>query len=69
MHILQPKTTILKPDEVKKLLSKYNISVSQLPKTKVEDANTPEGAVPGDVVMIERKEDEKINVYHRVVTL
>jgi len=67
MHILQPKHTKLKPDEVKKLVSKYNISLSQLPKIKSDDAGIPEGCVPGDVLKIERKEGENIRVYYRVV--
>ena len=67
MHILQPKHTRLKPEEVKKLLEKYNISVSQLPVIRLNDPALPEGCVKGDVIKIERKEDEKINIYFRVV--
>jgi len=67
MHILQPKHTKLKPDEVKSLVSKYNISVSQLPKIKSDDLGVPENCVRGDVVKIEREVDEKIRVYYRVV--
>ena len=67
MHILQPKHTKLKPDEVKKLVSKYNISLSQLPKIKFDDPSIPEGSVKGDVLKIERKDEDKINVYYRVV--
>jgi len=67
MHILQPKNTKLKQEEVKKLLEKYNLSLSQLPKIKKEDPGVPEGCVTGDVLKIERKEGDKINLYFRTV--
>ncbi|MAG27561.1 DNA-directed RNA polymerase subunit H [Candidatus Pacearchaeota archaeon] len=67
MHILQPKHTKLKLDEVTKLLEKYNTSLAQLPKIKEGDAGLPEGVVKGDVVKIERKDGDKINMYYRVV--
>ena len=67
MHILQPKHTKLKPEEVKKLVEKYNISISQLPKMKSEDPALGEGYQKGDIVKLERKGDDKINVYYRVV--
>ena len=68
MHILQPKTTRLKPEEVKKIVEKYNISVSQLPKIKKTDPGIPEGVVSGDILKIERvDEDDKVNFYYRVV--
>jgi DNA-directed RNA polymerase subunit H len=67
MHVLQPKHTKLKPDEVKKLLLKYNISLSQLPKIRSDDPAIPEGSSPGDVFKIERKEGDKVRVYFRVV--
>jgi len=67
MHILQPKQIKLKPNEVLQLLEKYNISLSQLPKMKSTDTSLPEGSVSGDVIKIERKDNEKINYYYRVV--
>ncbi len=67
MHVLQPKHTKLKPDEVKKLLEKYNLSISQLPMIKLEDCALPEGFGKGDIIKIERKENDKLNVYFRVV--
>lgn len=67
MHILQPKHIKLKPDEVKKLLDKYNISVGQLPKIKVSDPAVPEGVAKGDVLKMERKEGDKIIEYYRAV--
>ena len=60
MHILQPKHTKLKPDELQILLKKYNISVSQFPKIKAEDPSVPESCAKGDVLKIERKEEDKI---------
>ena len=67
MHALQPKHSKLKPEEVKKLLSEFNISLAQLPKIAAEDPVLPEKCVPGDVIKIERKFDDKISNYYRVV--
>lgn len=67
MHILQPKHLKLKPNEIKELLEKFNISLSQLPKIRRNDPCVPEGAVTGDVLRIERKEEDKTNLYYRVV--
>ena len=67
MHILQPKHTKLKPNEVKELLEKYNISLAQFPKIKHDDPVVPEGCTAGDVLKIERKEDENTYLYFRVV--
>ena len=67
MHILQPKHSKLKPDEVAKLLEKYNISLSQLPKIKANDAALPEDCKVGDLVKIERKDKGKVAEYYRVV--
>lgn len=67
MHVLKPKHLKLKPEEVKKLLDKYNISLSQLPKIIKTDGGLPENCVAGDVVKIEREEEGKTFVYFRVV--
>lgn len=67
MHTLQPKHTKLKSDELKKLLEKYNISISQLPRIKSDDPAVPEGCKTGDVLKIERKDSEKTNLYFRVI--
>jgi DNA-directed RNA polymerase subunit H (RpoH/RPB5) len=67
MHVLQPKNSKLKPEEVKKLLEKYNITVSQLPKISSKDPGIGEGFAQGDVLKIERKEEGKSVVYYRVV--
>jgi DNA-directed RNA polymerase subunit H (RpoH/RPB5) len=66
MHILQPKHTKLKPNEVQDLLKKFNISVAQLPKIRATDPALPEGMKPGEVIKIERKEEGSIHVYYRV---
>ncbi len=53
MHVLQPKHTKLKTEEVDKLLADLNISLTQLPKIKITDPVLPEGCEIGDVVKIE----------------
>lgn len=68
MHVLQPKHSKLKTEELKKMLEKYNISLSQLPKIKLNDAALPEGCAVGEVVKIERKEKGQIEEYFRVIT-
>ena len=67
MHILQPKHIKLKPNEVSVLLKKYNISLAQLPKIKNDDPALPEGCKQGDVIKIERKEEENSYTYYRAV--
>jgi len=69
MHILQPKHTILKQKEADELLKKYNVSPAQLPKIKITDPALPEGANIGDIIKIERKNEEngEKSVYFRVV--
>ena len=67
MHILQPKHVKLKSEEVAALLSKYNISISQLPKVKQSDSGVPQGCVVGDILKIERKEEAGVRVYFRIV--
>lgn len=67
MHILQPKHTALKSEEIKKLIEKYNISLSQLPKIRKNDLSLPEGTNIGEVLKIERNEDGKNVTYYRVV--
>ena len=67
MHILQSKHVKLKSEEVKALLEKYNISLTQLPKIKSDDPALPVGCQPGDAIKIERKEDDRVRVYYRVV--
>jgi len=69
MHILQPKHTKLKQEEVDKLLLKFNISLTQLPKIKITDPGLPEGSELGDVIKIERVIDNKVSVYYRVIVV
>ena len=69
MHILQPKHSKLNEKEVEELLSKLNVSKSQLPKILLGDTAMPEGCKIGDIIKIERKdsETEKVFTYYRVV--
>lgn len=67
MHALQPKHTKLKQEEVEKLLSKYNISLAQLPKISKKDPSLPEDCKSGEVVKIERKTENDVQEYFRVV--
>ncbi len=68
MHILQPKHTKLKEKEVQNILEKFNISKAQLPKILLNDPALPEGCEIGDVVKIERKEEDgTVYPYYRVV--
>lgn len=68
-HVLQPKHILLKQDETVKILEKYNISLGQLPKMKITDAALPDGSNVGDVIKIERKDEEGTHVYYRVVVV
>ncbi len=67
MHELEPKHTKLKPEEVEKLSEDYNVSVSQLPKMKLDDSAIPAECQSGDVVKIERKFGDEMREYFRVV--
>lgn len=67
MHVLQPKHSKLKSEEVKSLLKKLNISLNQLPKIKKDDAALPPDVKPGDIIKIERKSETGKSSYYRVV--
>ncbi len=67
MHIFQSKTIKLKKEEVLRLLEKYNIFLSQLPKISKKDPLLPEDVEIGDVFRIERKIGDDIQEYFRVV--
>ena len=67
MNILQPKQSKLSQKEAQELLDKLNISKSQLPKIFSDDSSLPEGCSVGDVIKIERKEGDELNIYYRVV--
>jgi len=63
MHVLQPKHEKMTPEEVGKLLDKFNIASTQLPKISKKDPALPEGCESGDIVKISRSDEE----YFRVV--
>ena len=67
MHVLQSKHYKLKPEEAVKLLEKYNISLSQLPKIRLGDVALPENCSIGDIIAVERKAKGKTSEYFRVV--
>jgi len=67
MHVLQPKHSKLKKEDISKLAEKYNISITQLPKIKITDPVLPENSEIGDIIKIERKEKQGIVEYFRVV--
>ncbi len=67
MNILQPKHTKLSEKESEELLARLNISKSQLPKVFCNDPALGEGCQVGDVIKIERKEEDEVNTYYRVV--
>jgi len=67
MHILQPKHSKLNKSDEQELLTRINISKTQLPKILSTDPALPEGCEVGDVIKIERKSEDKINLYYRVV--
>ena len=68
MHILQPKHSKLKPEEAKKLLMDLNVSLSQIPLINSEDTCLKGlNVAVGDMIKVERKENEDLVVYYRVV--
>ena len=67
MHILQSKHFKLSEKEAEELLAKLNVSKAQLPKILSNDSALPKGCNIGDIIKIERKEKDKINIYYRVV--
>ena len=67
MHILQPKHSKLNKKEEEELLVKLNISKTQLPKIKITDTALPEHSEIGDVIKIERKDENETFFYYRVV--
>ena len=67
MHILQPKHIKLNEKEIEDILNKLNISKAQLPKIFLNDPAVPEGCNIGDVIKIERKEENKIVIYYRAI--
>ena len=67
MHTLQPKHVKLSKEDSVKLLTKYNVSISQLPKISKKDPAVPEGCETGDLLKIERKNEDSVEEYFRVV--
>jgi DNA-directed RNA polymerase subunit H len=67
MHTLQPKHKKLNEKEVEELLKKLNVSKAQLPKILSTDPALPEGCNVGDVIQIERKDEDRTEMYYRVV--
>ena len=68
MHILQSKHIKLEEKEIQEQLEKFNISKAQLPKILSDDPMIPKECKVGDIIKIERKdEDGKINEYFRVI--
>ncbi len=67
MHILQPKHIKLSEKESDELLAKLNVSKSQMPKILWSDPGLPEGCEIGDIIKIERKEEDDVHIYFRVV--
>jgi len=67
MHILQPKHTKLDEKEAQKILTQLNVSKAQLPKINSTDSGLKEPCNVGDMIKIERKEVDAVNVYYRVV--
>jgi len=67
MHILQQKHTKLKEKEAEEILSKLNISKAQLPKILSSDASLSEDCNVGDIIRVERRDGDKINLYYRVI--
>ena len=68
-HALVPKHEILKEEELKKALSKFNVSKKQLPKILSTDIVVKNlKAKPGDVLKITRKsETADESEFYRVV--
>ncbi len=67
MHILQPKHSKLNEKDGEEILSNLNISKAQLPKILLSDPALPENCEVGDMIKIERKNQNKIINYYRVV--
>jgi DNA-directed RNA polymerase subunit H len=69
MHILQPKHSKLKPQEVEKLLTDLNISLVQLPKIKINDPALPEDCDISDIIKVETSQEGEKYFRYRVVSV
>jgi DNA-directed RNA polymerase subunit H len=67
-HILVPEHIVLSEDQKKKVLDKYNSTLSSFPKIFDSDpALVGLGAKPGDLIRIKRKDYTSNYDYYRVV--
>lgn len=64
MHILQSRHKKINEKEAKRVLENLNISKEQLPKISSKDPGLTENCNVGDIIRIERKDEEP---YFRVV--
>lgn len=67
MHVFQQKFSKLKSEEIDDILKHLNISLSQLPKIRINDPLLSEDLKVGDVIKIERKGEK--TPYYRVVVI
>jgi DNA-directed RNA polymerase subunit H (RpoH/RPB5) len=67
MHILQPKHSKITEKEAEEILTKLNISKAQLPKILSTDPTLPEGCVVGEIIKVQRKEENEVFTSYRVV--
>jgi len=67
MHILQPKHSKITEKEAEEILTKLNISKAQLPKILSTDPTLPEGCIVGEIIKVQRKEENEVFTSYRVV--
>jgi DNA-directed RNA polymerase subunit H len=67
MHILQPKHSKITEKEAEEILIKLNISKAQLPKILSTDPALPEGCSTGEIIKVQRKEENEVFTSYRVV--
>ncbi|RLG59325.1 MAG: DNA-directed RNA polymerase subunit H [Candidatus Hydrothermarchaeota archaeon] len=68
-HVLVPKHEVLTEEEAEKVLKKYNITKSQLPKILISDPMVKKiGAKVGDIIKITRESPTAgESIFYRVV--
>lgn len=67
MHILQPKHSKITEKEEEEILIQLNISKAQLPKILSTDPALPEGCSIGDIIKVQRKDENEVFTSYRVV--